>query len=130
MFELFGKKKAVTAMDQLIVAIYGDPPPKKRANLTAAIKLADEDLLCGLVEIELVTQHATELNNGPIPYSTHDLALSVALAFFKDTNNIKILNDAQMLARLSALSWLDEGKVAPLLVQSFENTLYMLYKPI
>jgi hypothetical protein len=34
-----------------------------------------------------------------------------------------------MLARLLVLTWLQEGKVAPLLVQGFEGMLYKLYMP-
>ena len=130
MFGLFSKKqKPITAMDKLIEAIYGNPPPPKRANLHEAIKLADEELLCGLVDFKTITTKAENLNAGPIPYSTHDLAVSVALAFFTDPNNFGILNEAQMLARLAVMEWIQEGKVAPLLVKSFEETLYKLYRP-
>jgi hypothetical protein len=33
------------------------------------------------------------------------------------------------MARMSMLEWLQDGKVAPMLVKSFEDTLYKLYKP-
>ncbi len=126
---MFGKnKKQESAMDVFIRAIYGDPPPPKRAKLSEAVELASE-LLMGVVgEREIVTV-ATELNSGPIPYSTHDLALSIALNFFKDPARIPSLGTAQLMARMAMLEWLQEKKVAPMLVQSFENTLYKLYKP-
>jgi hypothetical protein len=129
LFDLFGgkKKKPETAMDVLIRSLYGDPPPPKRANLFEAIDLA-KNLLMGIVNEREITVIATQLNDGPIPYSTHDLALSVALNFFKNPAYIRKLASAQLMARMSMLEWLQESKVAPMLVQSFEDTLYKLYK--
>lgn len=131
MFGLFGKKKQApaNALDALIVALYGNPPPPKTAKLGDAIQLAHEELLLKLISKEEVTKVAVGLNSGPIPYSTHDLALSVALNFFKDSARVPQLRDAQLTARMAAMGWLTEKKVVPLLVQSFEDTLYKLYKP-
>jgi len=123
-----GKKKPETAMDVFIKAMYGDPPPPKRAKLSEAVVLANDLLMGEVTEREIVTL-ATQLNNGPIPYSTHDLALSVALNFFKDPARISSLVTAQLMARMSMIEWLQEKKVAPLLVKSVEDTLYKLYKP-
>lgn len=129
LFDLFGaKKKPETAMDVFIKAMYGDPPPPKRAKLSEAVDLANDLLMGEVAEREIVTL-ATQLNSGPIPYSTHDLALSVALNFFKDPARISRLGTAQLMARMSMMEWLQEKKVAPLLVQSVEDTLYKLYKP-
>jgi hypothetical protein len=129
LFDLFGaKKKQETAMDVFIRAVYGDPPPPKRAKLSEAVELASELLMGEVSEREIVTV-ATQLSSGPIPYSTHDLALSVALNFFKDPARIPSLGTAQLMARMSMLEWLQEKKVAPMLVKSFEDTLYKLYKP-
>lgn len=125
---LFKKKKPETAMDLLIEAMYGSPPPAKRAKFSEAVDLANE-LLMGEVSEQDIVLIATSLNSGPIPYSTHDLALSVALNFFKDPACKSKLETAQLMARMSMVEWLQENKVAPLLVQSFENTLYKLYKP-
>ena len=107
--------------------MYGDPPPQKRANLSEAVDLARELLMEQVSERDIVMT-ATQLNSGPIPYSTHDLALSVALHFFKDPARIPKLGTAQLMTRMSMIDWLKEGKVAPLLVQSVEATLYKLYK--
>lgn len=129
LFDLFGgKKKPETAMDALIRAIYGDSPPPKRARLGEAVDLAKE-ILMNVVSERDITTVATQLNSGPIPYSTHDLALSVALNFFKNPAYIPKLGSAQLMARMAMIEWLQEGKVAPMLVQSFEDTLYKLYKP-
>lgn len=131
MFNLFGKKEPppTDALNALIFALYGKPPPPKTAKLGQAIQLAHEKLLLGLISKEEVTKVAIRLNSGPIPYSTHDLALSVALNFFKQPDRNSVLRDAQIAARMNALEWLNEKKVVPLLVQSFEDTLYKLYKP-
>jgi len=129
LFDLFGgKKKPETAMDVFIKAMYGDPPPPKRAKLSEAVVLANDLLMGEVTEGEIMTL-ATQLNSGPIPYSTHDLALSVALNFFKDPDRISNLVTAQLMARMSMIEWLQEKKVAPLLVKSVEDTLYKLYKP-
>lgn len=129
MFGLF-KKKPANALEALIFAIYGNPPPPKRAELGEAIELAHEHLLMELVDRQEVTRLATELNNGPIPYSTNDLAISVALHFFKNPDHVPRLRQAQMLARLNASEWLSQSKVAPLIVKSFEDVLYKLYMPV
>jgi hypothetical protein len=122
----FGKKPE-SALDQLIKSIYGDPPPAKRANLSTAIDLAGELLMQQVSEKE-ISIIGTKLESGPIPYSTHDLALSIALNFFKDPQYIPSLRTAQLMARMTMLEWYEQGKVAPLLVKSFEDTLYNLYK--
>jgi hypothetical protein len=70
----------------------------------------------------------TKLESGPIPYSTNDLALSIALNFFKDPQYMSNLGAAQLMARMTMLDWLEQNKVAPMLVKSFEDTLYKLYK--
>ncbi|CAG9172568.1 hypothetical protein LMG23992_02269 [Cupriavidus laharis] len=127
MFGLFGKRKSETALDEFIRLVYGDPPPAKRAKLAEAIELARE-LLMEVVSVREIAITATELNSGPIPYSTHDLAISTALNYFKREEWIPRLSTAQLSARIVVLGWLQEGKVAPLLVQSFEDTLYRLYK--
>ena len=129
MFGLSKKKKAVTALDQFIFAVYGNPPPSKRANLERATALASEELLMDAVEQQEVRAVAEDLNAGPIPYSTHDLALSAALNFFKRPDYMPRLQTAQMLARLKMLEWLEDKLVVPVLVKSFEETLYKLYKP-
>lgn len=122
----FGKKQE-SAMDQFIKAIYGDHPPAKRANLSDAIDLAS-DLLMGQVPEKEISILGAKLESGPIPYSTNDLALSIALNFFKDPKYIPNLGMAQMMARMTMLEWLQENKVAPILVKTFEDALYELYK--
>lgn len=129
MFGLFSKKKKPqNALDEMIFAIYGNPPPAKRANVGQAVEMASE-LLMGIVNENEVSRQAIALNDGPIPYSTHDLALSVALEFFKRPEYKPKLFEAQLLTRMKMLEWLQNGLVAPMLVKSFENVLYKLYKP-
>lgn len=83
----------------------------------------------GTVEESEVAAQTKELSSGPIPYSTHDLALSVALNFFKRPEYIPRLQMAQMIARLKMVEWLEAGYVMPVLAKSFEDALYRLYKP-
>jgi len=129
MFGFSKKKKPANALDEFIFALYGNPPPKKRAKLEEAINLAHSELLLGIINKQKVIEQSIALNAGPVPYSTHDLALSVALHFFQQSTNIPSLSEAQLMARLQALQWLQEKLVAPLLVHSFEEVLYKLYKP-
>jgi hypothetical protein len=125
----FGKKKPKTALDQFIFAVYGKPPPPKRANVEQAIALACDELLLGLIDREAVREHARALAASPIPYSTQDLAISVALNFFKDPQYVPHLGPAQLVARMKAILWTKDGLVVGPLMKSFEDTLYKLYKP-
>jgi hypothetical protein len=123
----FGRKKQETAMDGFIKMMYGDPPPPKRANLTEAIGLA-RNLLTGIVDEKDLRLIGVQLHEGPIPYSTHDLALSIALNFFKNPEYIQRLKTAQLTTRMTMQDWLDKKKVIPMLVESFEASLDKAYK--
>jgi hypothetical protein len=129
MFGLFGKKKKPqSALDEFIIAVYGNPPPAKRASVGEAVELVKELLVDAADENEIRRQ-AIALSDGPIPYSTHDLALAVSLHFFKQPENIPKLFEAQILARMKMIQWLENGLVAPMFVKSIESVLYNLYKP-
>jgi len=125
----FRKKKPKTALDAFITAVYGDPPPAKRADIGEASRLASEELLMGNIDASHIRKLAEELASGPVPYSTHDLALSVALNFFKRPELMPTLQIAQLFVRMQMLEWLQAGLVAPMIVKSFEEVLYKLYKP-
>jgi hypothetical protein len=128
MFGLF-KKKQPTMMDAFIGVMYGANPPAKSADLERSITIAHEDLLCERVSLSEVKQRAGELFRGPIPYSTHDLAVSTALAFFKNPEYVPALRECQLPARMRVFNWANEGKVVKLLAQNFEEVLYRRYKP-
>jgi hypothetical protein len=130
MFGLFSKKKKPkTALDSFIFTLYGNPPPPAgRANLDEAVTLAFESLLGSLIEKEVVRKHASELHAGQIPYTTHDLALSTAIYFFKDVQCISKLQAVQIFARMEALEWCQSGLLHQELLRIFENDLYKLYK--
>jgi len=117
------------ALEALIFSAYGNPPPPKTAKPEEAAQIAYEELLKGLVGKEEVAKLTGELSAGPIPYSTHDLALSVALNFFKRPELVPHLSNAQLFARMKAAEWLQQGKAVLPLVKSFEGVLYKLYKP-
>jgi hypothetical protein len=128
-FGFFGKKPP-TMMDGLVQSIYGNKPRKKLADLLEASRIACEELLCEIIEYSDVHVLAKKLFDGPMPYSTHDLAISVSLNFFKDADLFDDLKEAQIAARLQVLQWVREGKVVVPLAQAFEEVLYKLYKPI
>ena len=129
MFGFSKKKKPANALDEFIFAVYGNPPPPKRANIDHAAELACNELLLGMVDREAVREHARALAAGPIPYSTQDLAISVALNFFKDPRYVPHLFTAQLAARVQAVAWTQAGLVVKPLMQGFEDSLYKLYKP-
>jgi hypothetical protein len=131
MFSWFrDKKQSPSAMDALVRATYGDKTTKT-ANVPEAIKLAHSELLRERFDAKDVTRFATELNSGPVPYSTHDLAASVALALLRKVplSERMALMDVQLRARLTVANWVSEGKVVPLLAGAFEETLYKEYRP-
>ena len=132
MFGWLSKKRTSSStMDELIRTVYGDRPPKKSADVRQAAALAADVLLGGIFDRLTVVRIANELNAGPMPYSTHDLAVSVALNQFKSapSENRDQLFDIQLTARMTVLSWVKDGKVVPALAQAFEHTLYEAYKP-
>jgi hypothetical protein len=126
---LFKKEKPRSVLDAYIAIVYGDPPPKKTAVPAEAAHLAHEVLLRKVVPKDEVVARTTELYAGPMPHTTHDLALAVALSFFKDPAMIPHLWEAQLMARLTAGEWLEQRKVVPMLAATFENILYDRYKP-
>jgi hypothetical protein len=123
------KKKPPTAMDAFIRRVYGANPPQKSADLERSVTIAHEDLLSERVPLAEVKRVAGQLFQGPIPYSTHDLAISTALAFFKAPEFVPALAESQIGARLRVVNWAKDGKVVGPLAQSFEAALYKLYKP-
>jgi hypothetical protein len=127
MFGFLKKKKPGNALDEFIFAVWGNPPPPKRANLEMAITLADQ-LLIGLVSQHKIREHAIELHIRPMPYSTHELAISVAGFFFIDPLHIAQLGAAQLQARETILKWQGQGLVVPILAKSFEDELFSIYK--
>jgi hypothetical protein len=129
MFGLFKKSKPQSALDMLIIQMYGSLDHKKTADLEAATQIAFDNLLCQMINLDLVRLKASELYAGPIPYSTNDLALSVALAFFKDPSCHDNLLQAQMVARMQVLDWIMDGVICKPLAVAFENTLYKIFKP-
>ena len=72
MFGLFSKKKRPqNALDEFIFAVYGNPPPVKRADVNEAARLAFTELLMENIEESAIQQQTRVLASGPIPYSTH-----------------------------------------------------------
>jgi hypothetical protein len=101
---------------------------KKAADLETSIEMAYKDILTKLIDKKEITNIATALYEGPMPYSTEDLAFSVALNFYKRPENKKLLEETQLMARMKMLECFQQGKMNVLLVQAFEEVLYKLYK--
>lgn len=129
MFGIF-KRKPPTALDAFIRLAYGPNPPRKSADLERAVIIAHEDILLERVPLPEIKRTARELFRGPIPYSTHDLAVSTALAFFESPEYAQSLRVCQIPARMQVVNWAKEGKVVGPLAQTFEEVLYRRYKPV
>ena len=131
MFGIFNKKKKPkNAYEAMIFELYGNPPPPaQRADIDKAIKLAHEDLLSEIIDLNKVRQNAEELYKTEMPHSTEELALSVARNFFKEARYTSSLAHAQLPARMVLIGWLTDGnEVNHFLARSFEDDLYELYK--
>ncbi len=116
-------------MDEFIHITYGNPPPKRTADDIEAVLIAQDDLMGGIIDIEEVSEYSWELKDSPIPYSTNDLAVSIAVHFFRQEENIVFLEDAQLTARIKIFEWLSNGMINIHIAKSFEDILYRLYKP-
>jgi hypothetical protein len=122
------KRKTAKPIDQMVKAMYGDSPPDVPPDLEEAIRLAHGELLKRLIDENEVRGIATELRHGPIPYSTHGLALCTSLNFFRRREQIDILGEAQLMARMMALEWAQDKKIPPTMLAVFEQSLYELYR--
>jgi len=122
MFGLF-KRKQPSVMDGLIKA-FGSGP--KSADLDVSVHMA-YTLLEHRVDAHVVSDTAQRLFEGPIPYSTHDLAVATALRFLKDPQLQDKLKDVQWDVRRRVGQWQKEGKVDALLADSFEAVLTARY---
>lgn len=126
---LFRSKRTRPFAEDAVLEIYGDRPPRKDADLSAAITLAYEQLLAERIPLQEVERLTTNLFNGPMPFSTHDLAASSALAFFQTPKYFSVLSECQIDARRCILDWLKAGEITPTIGIVFEETLYRDYKP-
>lgn len=98
------------------------------ASFDEAIALAGELLMFEFSDAE-ITHHARALADGPIPFSTEELALCTALHFFRQAENHDKLYNAQLFARMTMMSWQEQGQVSQLIAQCFENTIYTRFRP-
>lgn len=123
----FLRKKPPSALDAVIRATYGTNPPPKSANLNDACKLAYKELLNELIGETEVADCARQLFAGPIPYSTHDLAVATSLNFLKRSELSSRLERAQLGAREKVARWAVDGKVVGPLAGSFEAVLKRIF---
>jgi hypothetical protein len=117
-----------SALDEFIKATYGDPPPRKTAQLSKAVESAYKELLMEQVPFQKVQKIGKELMASAIPYSTEDLAISISLTFFSSPEFTTKLEEAQMMARLKLMEWISSGKVNHHLAKTFEEKLYQQFK--
>lgn len=100
-----------------------------RIDPERAADVAFQQLLATKVRRNAVVVVATELSKAIGAKTNQELALVTALFFFEQQNLKRELNEAQMMARITMLQWLQNGAVGPGEAKYFEDQLYRLYKP-
>lgn len=101
----------------------------RRVDPERAANLAFEHLVASKIRPDGLVLIARELSKAINVKTDQELALATALFFFEQQDLKPSLNDAQMMARLTMLQWLQDGTVGPAEAEHFENQLYRLYKP-
>jgi hypothetical protein len=94
-----------------------------------AADLAFKRLLASYIPLNELDMIARELSQAIDVKTDHELALATALFIFEQEELQSSLIEVQMMARLSMVEWLQDGKVGPAEAKHFENRLYRLYKP-
>jgi hypothetical protein len=129
MFGILEKKTPGNVSEEDAFALYSNPGQPEKANLEEAITIAGEELLMGRVERQEIQRQAQTLYATPVSYSTHDLALSIAMNFYRQPGNIPYLDDFKIIALLKVIHWYQEGLVMQVLLENFEKILCVLYEP-
>ncbi len=96
-------------------------------NVKDAADLATSTLLLNEVEHDLVLLIAEQLQDVLLTRSNHELALATALFFFEQEELKPRLRTAQLVARLTVVSWLEDGYISLGSNKHFENVLYQHY---
>ena len=122
-----GKKPERTLLDDFNDITYGEDAVLT-ANLDESIKIAYEDLLLKLIPKKELIELANQLYKSSMPYSTNDLAFAVALNFFRRDEYKDILFEAHFPASEKLLSALESQSINPHLAQSFEYSLYKVFR--
>lgn len=99
-----------------------------RIDPERAADLAFQPLLAAMVSRDALVVVATELSKAIGAKNDHELASATALFFFEQQDLKPRLNEAQTMARLAMLQWLQNGAVGPAEAEYFENQLYRLYE--
>lgn len=117
---------------------WGSIRPVTSASMTTVMKgidpqraaeLAFQHLLASKVRLQAIVVVAAELTRLIGVKTDQELALATALFFFEKQDLKPSLHDAQIMARLTMLKWLQDGAVGTDEAKHFESELYSLYKP-
>ena len=100
----------------------------RKVDPERAANLAFEHLVASKIRLDALVLIATELSKAISAKTDHELALATALFFFEQQDLKPSLNEAQMMARLTMLKWMETGMVGPAEAAHFENRLYEMNK--
>lgn len=118
------KKK--TLLDEVSDVLYGENA-QKSANLDDAIKIAYEEILLKIVPENEVSSLAKALYDGPMAYSTDDLAFAVALNFFKNQMYTEKLRGTTIKTSAMLKNAIKRGSINPIFADSFDSVMKRLY---
>lgn len=118
--------KKRTLLDDVSDVMYGENA-QKSANLDDAIKIAYEEILLKIVPENEVSSLAKALYDGPMAYSTDDLAFAVALNFFKNQVYTEKLRGATVKTSAMLKNAIKRGSINPIFADSFDTVMKRLY---
>lgn len=125
MYEYWKQFAQGLSLERFMAAVESRTPPPGPPDASAAIRLAHDQVLQGLVPLGDVASATWQLVAHFKSGSTHDLALVTALYFLQARAVPEPrLNAVRLDARLLAQQWMTEGCASVALVSRFEASLY------
>lgn len=133
MFKIFRKKTDAEKLQEIkkntLKSLSMLAPEGPKADVESAADMAYELLLSRVIDKDAIREESRRLVKQKIPLSTQDLALIIALVYFKKPELRELLRETQLKARMQMLLWMHDKSVNPLIVKTFEGTLYKDFHP-
>ena len=125
----FWKQFAVdSALERFMAAVENQAPLAGPPDVTAAIQLANHELLQRQVPLGDVADAAWALRSRYKDCSTHDLALVTAFYFLQRRALMpRQLEPIRLEARLIAQQWMTQGLASVSVVTRFEEALFQQF---
>ena len=129
MYEFWKQSGLDSALERFMGALESQAPPAGPPDVTAAIRLAHEDLLQHTVGLDNVADAAWQLRSRCQSGTSHDLALIIALYFLQATHEqLPSVSSVRLDARLLAQRWMTDGLASVGVVTRFEEALFQQFR--